>query len=82
MALENGSDLGLETFLANWGVVFKMVWSNENWTMPRWENAEGVEMYNNTMRCFMDEQLSFFILSIPDADPDYLSERVRQTQGN
>ena len=82
MSLEDSGDAFMKKFLADFqSGTFNMVRAEHPWTTPRWENKEDEEIYKDTISCFIKEQSDFLILSIPDADPEYLEERVKQTQG-
>ena len=51
------------------------------WDPPESDNAEHQRLYHYVYEDFVHTQVDFLVTTLPDADPDYLEEMVRNSQG-
>jgi hypothetical protein len=55
---------------------------SDGWKMPRFMNEEHESIYRHTVDYYLKVQLDFMIMALPEADPEYLEDQIKATDGN
>lgn len=59
----------------------QVVLANQVWDPPEGESVEQLRLYLHAYDCFINEKTDFLVRALPDADPEYLEEMVRSSEG-
>ena len=52
------------------------------WKLPRFMNDDHESIYKHTVDYYLKVQLDFMIMALPEADPEYLEDKIKATDGN
>jgi len=81
IALNNDS-FQVDELLSRWTKSDHLFKANQPWDVPETAGAEHRQLYQYVFERHLTEQLKFTIVAVPDADPEYLEDMIRQYQGN
>ena len=68
--------------LSQWAKNNLLLKAHQPWDLPETASAEHRQLCQYVFDKHLSEQLQFIVLAVPDADPEYLGDIVRQYQGN
>lgn len=81
IALNNGA-FQVNELVSEWTNNNQLLKANLPWDVPETATTEHLQLYQYVFERHLTEQLEFIVLTVPDADPEYLEDMVRQYQGN